>query len=325
MASDIGELHLVTVGTPNGLSGPEIVDMIMDGKKKVKYMSILRGSLGKWIALRQSYCEKEKKGLVRCAIKLHWAALDDPQWRRVEWGWEPGKDRAVYAITEVAVFHEPVGHSCAHQGLPCRLKPSDETNAVAKAILESRRFKNEFPSEQLRCPAPVKTKRRLEAKNVRAARRAEVVWFPSDRLGCSSVFVIFFSCCRRGCVTVYGVQPPVDNADKRARVENAELLAWARETFHAQSHADMRKFMGPRVKDVGAVERACFLESLQELLRYKRDGHGLPFNPEQVTGLVHVCKMFWVWVWGISNNKLYQPTMASITFQVYTFVCFLLN
>ena len=108
----------------------------------MQYFRHVQGCLGRWIALRQIHCEGER-GWIRCAIiKLHWNPLNDACWQKAEWGWEEGSQRKTYAITEVAVFQEPVYSSCTHQGLPCELQ---ETALIKQAVEKSRRFTNDFP------------------------------------------------------------------------------------------------------------------------------------------------------------------------------------
>jgi len=122
--------------SPGGLPGDALVDLIVSGVKKVKYMHEV-SCVNSWICLRQIHCAPAKHGVVRCAIKLRPGPVSpqaEPTLFKEEWGWrsEAGP-RVGYIITAVREF-EPFHCTFSHQGLPMLLQHCDERSRLAELV-----------------------------------------------------------------------------------------------------------------------------------------------------------------------------------------------
>jgi len=101
----------------NGFSGEAIVDMILRGEKKAKYL-LVKGCFEGWLALREIHQipNSPHHGRVRCVVKLARETVDAPQWKKVEWGWNDSKGWVAHQITEVRMLSPPIVVEQTNQG-----------------------------------------------------------------------------------------------------------------------------------------------------------------------------------------------------------------
>lgn len=327
-------LWVANVGLP-GFSGEALVDLILSGEKKVKYLSGMKSCFnGQWIALREirNHHNAALNGRCRCAIQLDEERItprERPELFLPEWGWtedhassgdssdeEEEKKAPWYAhlILQVKLLN-PVYLEQSHQGKCWKLKVEEPYLPEAATLLHALANAVVNPTSQhlLVAGSRLVTReqtRLLTKKRKHHAREQErgMYFFRAENRQ------VVYTCCRRNCVVDYGCSLEQYDAGR----SHAPLFVKMRQQFHSMNRVEQREVLRPRIVNRNArreiVSRHLYLENLVTIRDYMRQG---TFKVVPAPGtLRRVCHRFFTWAFGISNNKIDQPTVLDQEFSV---------
>jgi hypothetical protein len=298
---------IVNVGMKNDsrFSGNKLVDMILRGEKKAKYLPPNISCCNQWLALRQIHCDNAMdNGKIRCAIKLSAVIRRGPEWEKEEWGWDSTQNRQAYEIIDIRLFRTCLTTTFSNQGKPFRVSTADEyLQETADLLLAIQSGARPDKSKIVKN----RTINFLQARERRRKQRIEQFlnrqYFQIKKKG-----LIKLMCCKKKmCMHSY-------RCGYVAYHEEAiQLFHWLVTTFQAMSQEKQRMFMRERmtVKNSAFNDRKTqyWLEPYADLVRYRELGH-LPIYPtSDHTAMIPICRNFFQWTFGISHNKIDQPTI----------------
>lgn len=319
-------LWVGNVGLP-GFSGESIVDMILNGEKKWKYISGMVNCFDdQWIALREIRNQNPFfTGRCRCAIQLDAKAIshaERPEIFKEEWGWsalhaakenaiddEKGATWYAHRILNVKLLAPPVYLCQTNQGKFWRLKTHHYlTEAACLLLAVNGAILN--PNSQVimdnRDVPLTRARRRLRRRGQRIHARE----ITSGRFFFrNSTHGVRYDCCGRNCMEEYGCS----KAQYDERRSQAKFISAVRATFQNMDRVTQRQCLEPRLisrnMSLGIRTRRVFLEPLVTIRDQLRVQGTFSIIPKPET-LQRVCGRFFKWVFAISNNKLDQPTMT---------------
>ena len=215
-AEVMSQIWMVTLGTPQ-YPGNELVDMILDGRKVVKYWSDkMVNCADQWICLIELHTSNNKNHRVRCAIQVNVRPVKGEQWRRKEWGWnediyqqqledtEHMHTTRVYQITDVNAFGKEIFVKQSGQGMAWVLKTGsphlEDAIAIAQAVHGAHRIPQNVTTKPVVKNILDELSERAKRKQLRVLKREEIKYFVRPKLEESTrKLVPLLRCCEKRC------------------------------------------------------------------------------------------------------------------------------
>ena len=144
-----------------------------------------------------------------------------------------------------------------------------------------------------------------EKQQVKKLQRQACSWFETTKQG-----KLAYVCCNQCCMTQFKCSKQTG--------DNIPLIQWYRNKFLDFSRETKRMFLAARIKskksEIGVATTLFLLETVEVMNYYLSQGM-IPMQPDCASQqMISVCNAFYRFVFQVSQNKLYQPTVPEREF-----------